>query len=308
MSVILVLSSLFLFTIAFAQETYRTRISAGYLYFDDELDYELNDYGISASVFFSPVDPKDHLRAEASFLERIGGVSVFGSLSDFETGNGYEGDGFFYGVSTTLMKPKLPFMLAAKYAKQEDEYDKPIDSERSIDYLGLSMGYFVSDTLLLDVSFTRSKEDREMKIVLIDNYSFVLNSTIEYDAYGISAKYVNEKSGHGGFNIEGGVKIIEKEKGVSIDNYDYRYRYDDGTNLIFGAHGDYYFNQDISIGGTAQINTGDNKDDEGAILGANAMYFITPRISMGCSYTKFFADNDEGKDEDVIKAMASIRF
>lgn len=70
----------------------------------------------------------------------------------------------------------------------------------------------------------------------------------------------------------------------------------------------YYFNRRISLGGELEINSGDEKDEEGKTLGIDFNTFITPSFSINISFEKFFADNDEGEDEKTFFFGILARF
>jgi hypothetical protein len=70
-------------TIAYAEEQYRTEISATYQRFNFKGEAGAEDGGLGVELFLAPVNTDDHPYAEAGFLKKIGSLGFFGKLHYF---------------------------------------------------------------------------------------------------------------------------------------------------------------------------------------------------------------------------------
>ena len=72
--------------------------------------------------------------------------------------------------------------------------------------------------------------------------------------------------------------------------------------------GDYYLDQSISIGASIDLNSGDDKSDEGKAIGVNVNVFLVPAFSVYAEVIQFNADNALGEDSDEFIVGATARF
>ena len=281
------------FDAAHAQENYQTEIFVNYYRSEDDDDLEMKMHGLSAVIHFTEVNTVGHPLAEAVFLERIGSIEVLVGEQELKVDSTiFEADGPIYGGIATVMKPGLPIAIQATLVKSELEFDAPIDGDIKIDSYGFGIGYFFAHNFLVGVKYSHTERDTDMEI---PNFSIV--ETTKFDDYELAVKFVRELEDGTAFNIEGDFGVSQSDDGT-----------DNESNTIIGISGDYYFNQKISIGGGLEINTGDDKSDEGKTFEIDFKAFVTHIFSINFGLEKFNADNDEGADEESLQFILSARF
>lgn len=275
----------------YAQESYRTEISANYFHCRDQEDDESNVYSAQARLYFTPVNTSNHPLAEASFLERIGSVTLLGGQGRGE-GSSFDSEGPFYGASLRLSKPEIPVTLHANYTKTKADFEiqEQEDQEAEVDAYGFGVGYFFQPALLGEIQYSHSSRE-----TTFSGTSFTSDS--KSDFYGASARYVKEKPDGTAYSIAGTVGIER------FDDDD-----DSASNTIVSISGDYYFNRMVSLGAGYTFNTGDDKDDEGNTFNVNLNAFLNQHLSFNAGFTKFFADDPEGEDAESFNVAVTTRF
>lgn len=274
-----------------AQESYQRELSLGYTSSEDNANKESKFYGVTAEVYFSPVDTKRHPYAEAAFLGRVGSVGLLvGEMKEEQVD--IKGDGHLYGAMLNYMKPDLPIAILAAYGRGNFEFtpNMPLDVDVEIDFYHIEVGRFLSDGLLLSIGYSHKEND-----LIIPAVS--LKETTKNDDYTLATKFVKEKMDGTAYNVEGNLGISQTDDGT-----------DSSSNTIIGASGDYYFDRRTSLGGGLEINKGDDKDDEGKTLAIDFNTFVTPSFSINMSFEKFLADNNEGEDEKTVSIDILTRF
>lgn len=273
---IVIFISVFCIDFANAQDSYRTEISANYAHFREQDNDESNVYSAEARVHFAPVNTSNHPLAEASYLERIGSVALYGGKTDKESSS-WESDGHFYGASLTFWKPGMPVAFLASYTKTKIDFDlqNSADQDKDIDSYFFGVGYFFKPALLGEFQYSHSDSDTTFSRSSPEAIS-------KSDFYGLSAKYVKELPSGTAFNIEGITGVVR----FNNDG-------DSGSNVIVKILSDYYFNRQNSIGAGYTLNTGDDKDAEGNTFNINFRAFLNQNLSINAGVAKFFAKNPE---------------
>ena len=280
--------------VIYAQDSYQTEISAGYSRWDDEDDNKTTQYDISAKLHFLPVNTVEHPLAEAAFLERIGSIELLigKAESKGESIIDIEANGPYYGVALTYAKPDLPVVLQAQYAKIQLEFESPLDGDVTSDVYGFGIGYFLDKSLLAGIQYIHSETDTNIKYL-----TFSSETTSKTNSYALTAKFVREQSDGTAYNLEGG---------IGIEQFDDES--DDGSNTIFEVSGDYYLNREVSLGAGFELNTGDDKDNEGKTVNLDFNAFVTPQFAVNIGVEKFIADNDEGENDNTFDVKVLMRF
>jgi hypothetical protein len=268
------------------QDVYRVETSANYFELEEDSDLEITLYGLTASIYFNPVDVGKHPLAEAAFLERIGSVSLAAAIMEYDFGFGVEADGSVFGVGVTYAQPNQPFYARGAFVTRDSDFDPPLEGEISEDEFEVALGVFLKDGLLVGFEYGHFKGD-----LSIDG---IWSEELEKDKFGIGTKWVHE--------LENGT-AVNLEASVAIEDTDDR---DDGSNTIVGVAGDFYVNPRTSIGAGFALNTGDYDADEGETFQVRFRTFLDPRFSVGASFTKFLADDDN--DSQSIGVSLSLRF
>jgi len=281
---------IFCINFVYAQESYRTEISANYSNLREQDNDETNIYSASADLYFAPVNTSNHPLAESAFLERIGSFSLFGGHGEGE-GSSFDSKGPFYGVSLTVRKPQLPFTFRALYRKTEVDFDIQEDEnqERDTDSYFLGIGYFIKPAFWGEFQYSHSKSETTFS-------GSSLETSSKSHFYGVSAKFVKELPDSTAYNITGTAGVLRFDKDG-----------DKGSNIIVTVSGDYYFNRQISVGADYVLNTGDDKDAEGNTISIGFNAFFNQQISVNAGIAKFFAKNPEGEDDESFNAGITIR-
>lgn len=283
---------LFCIDYVYAQESYRTEISANYSHFRDQENDETSVYSAKARLHFSPVNTSNHPLAEASFLERIGSVAFFGGQGKGE-GSSFDSEGPFYGASLIFRKPELPVTFHTSYTKTKVKFElkEQEDQESEFDSYDFGMGYFFQPALLGEIRYSHSRSE-----TTFSGSSFTSDS--KSDFYGASAKYVKEMPDGTAYNIEGAAGVVRFDSDLN----------DSGSNTIVSISGDYYFNRMVSFGAGYTYNTGDDNDAEGNTFNVNLNTFLNQHFSVNAGFAKFFAENPEGEDAESFTIAVTTRF
>ena len=298
-----IIALIFSFSTLSAQNNYQAEVGAMYLSQKNEDKDTMKLYGVGATMYFTPVN-SNHPFAEASFLERVGSVSLF-SLSYMEKYNesDIELDGPEYEGEITYMQSGIPVTITIGYELGDiDIFDSAIVlGNISLTRYNFGMGIFLRDGFLLGFNYSNYIQDNsfnDLDDYDLDDYDYEDNEYKENE-YKIYAKFVKELIDGTAFNIESGF-IVSKSDWTLND--------DDESNNIIGFAGDYYFNNNFSIGSGIKINIGDDKNDEGKTISIDSSTLIRRRFLINLEYEKFIADDTEEDDYDTFFAAFSIRF
>ena len=281
----LCISIIFCFGTVYAQDSYQAEVSAKYYSSEDDDNIEYKIYGVNGEVYFAKVDTTGHPLAEAAFLERIGSIEVTAGIEEFKADPNVKADGPLYGVGATFMNPKLPIAFQASFITSKLEFDSPSDGDATKEHYEFGFGYFITKRLIAGLKYGYSEVEQPIP------------GAKKYNNYELSAKYVRVLADGTAFNIESGLLLRQFDDGT-----------EDESNAIIKILCDYYINHKVSIGAGFEINTGDNKYDEGKTFAIDFKAFVLPRISINAGFAKFLADNDEGADKGSLQVTLSARF
>ena len=273
-----------------AQESYRGEVFAGYSSFDDDDDFELKFYGVGGAVYLTEVPTNGHPLAEAAFLERIGLIGAFVEKIKLEADPILKADGLSFTVFATYSKPELPIVLHARLGKASFDYDSPLDGDFEFDTYVFGIGNYFAHGFLVGLEYGHTKSNQDIPVLSV-------NETRKRDNFEGFVKIVRETGVDTAYNIEGGLRISQ-----------FDFPSENGSNTILTIGGDYYFNPGLSLGGGFDINSGDDRSDEGFTLEVDLIAFLNPSLSVDFGYGKFFSDNDEGVDSQFLDLFLSVRF
>jgi len=274
---------------AYAQSPFQYEISTGFFLSDDQDDNEVKMYSLQGRHHFSPVVTSGHPLKEAPFLERVGHFELIFALTDFSSNAMIGADGPLYGGSVIDMQPGFPLLLSTGFAKSDLEFDPPANADVSKDLYQLSIGFFVKDPLLVGLGYTRSETELSL--------SGLLSRTIQRDDYKLFTKWVHAIDLNTALNIEGTIETRQFDEDGNT-----------GSNTLLDILAEYFFNPRTSLGIGLALNKGDDKEDEGATLTLVTTVFLNPSFFVQFGFDKFYADNNEGLDENNFDALLSARF
>ncbi|MDH4099616.1 MAG: putative porin [Nitrospirota bacterium] len=278
--------------ISYAKDSYQSEISAKYYHLKDDDHNKVSRYTADANIFFSTVNTAGHPLAEAAFLERIGYASFQAGKYDSKASGGPKARGPFYGVSTTYRKPNLPIALLASYTRTDIDYKSGFSGDMKSDAYGVGVGYFLGKSLLAQANFVHSESDSKID-------SPVSTTTkAKFNTYYLTGKYVKELGNGTAYNVAGLLGMAQQDSSRSSRK----------TNWGYGISGDYYFNQKISLGANVTIDSGENKSSEGIAAGLRLVNFINSQFAVKLGYSRFFAENSEGQDDNSYTVDVTLRF
>lgn len=289
-----------------AQESYQTEIIIAHIRStevdndpDDEKDKTKTNL-IMLNQYFAPVNTSNHPLAEAAFLERVGSFGLFFGESKTEFEPRISFDGLIYGGTLTLLQKQNPFAFRATYLKSDQEYDPPINADEVVDFYNLEVGFFIREGFMIGIGYRYREGDLD---VLAPGTPFSVS--VESDQYTLATKFVSPIGGGRFINLE--AEFVQEEEKTTTKNVTLSGPADT-TNKTIAVSADFYFNRRVSLGGGFASNTGDDKDQVGTTLSANARAFITPNFAVSASFDQFSAENTAAEDEEGFTFAFLVRF
>lgn len=269
---------------ASAQESYQFEVTGGYTWFESDTnpDVEFNEALVEGTYNFKPVMLKDHPWNEAAFLEHSMQAMLNLSYSEFEVGSA-DADGLVYGAGFRYAEEDSPIAAEVRYRTGTLDGDFGIDVD--VTSLEASAGYWLQPNAIVGLVFTLDQLDPDG--------SFKLEQT------GIAAfgKIVHKLDTERAVNGEARVGWVSVDTGT-----------DDDDNFEITLLGDYYFTPQYSVGALVDVSVGSADTEEGTTLGARASAWFTPQVGFRVQYSKFWASDSNGDDEDTLGLFLSVRF
>lgn len=207
-------------------DTYRWELNADYTHGEWSAngldDTETDQFSVSGSFFFQPVDTTKGPRGEAAFLDHASDVTLGYTYSEVDD-NGIDIDGDRYNISGRYVID-AGFIFEAGFERNE-----PVESE--IDTYRLSAGYYLTNntTLIIDYADADVDEGGDTDgwnarvehfwhmgnggIKLNGNYGFInVDDADDIDLYGISAIwYITDDLGIGAGYANTDFGVLESE-------------------------------------------------------------------------------------------------
>ena len=264
-------------------ESYQFEVNGDYYYqkgdFIKEADYELN-----AAYYFSQVNIDAAPYREAAFMQQAGYIALSGAIGTVEYGEG-KLDGEQFGIEIKLVLPEFPLFLKLKYDRREFDGDIEdegtlYDSDLTYNNYSCGLGYYLMKSLAVAVTYERENEKADYPDIFY-------KETNKTDSFGGYFKYVTVFENKSGLNLEGSYiyDIYKTDSEGKLKNNTY----------TLGC--DFYITPQIGIGGSAQVNTGDDKEVAGNTYIGRVSVFVIANIAVEAEYGVFKADNtDESED------------
>lgn len=278
-------------TTSFAQEQYRTELSAKYQRNDFEREGRTLYTTAGLEYFLAPVHTDNHPYAEAAFLERIGSVGFSGTDGDYNS-DGATGDQRSYDLFVNYSTPDFPVVITASWYTGTDNYKYNGGyygylADSDYDYYSLSLGKYLSHGLLVNIAYSLNHAETTNTFWYTPLPAASMDiSTFRSKQYSLATKYVRELENGSAFNLEG---FLLQESFDASGQKEH--------NFIVAVAGDYYFTRRVSAGvGIMSQNTASQYSD-GKSYSINVKGFITPRFSVQTRYERFLNDND-GRPSD----------
>ena len=282
--------SLLMFTsVSFSQGSYQVELSASYLKeetntIDDKFEANL----LTAEIFFDKVETASHPFAEAAYLEHTSSLLVRYVDSELATPS-YDIDYASAGLEANYVVPDSLYILKALYSSLEADYKGGVNGSIDGDALGFGAGIYLTDNSSIVLSYLQLDYDFEI-------ISFLASSNKATDI-DIEYKRIQALEDGRAYGFIASLMSSEFETATTSE-----------INTIIDVAFDYYFNRSISVGAEIEINSGDDKAEEGNAVGINASMYLTPVFSVYASLNQFSADNVDGDDNDKVLLGASARF
>lgn len=244
-------------------EDYRVELetSAGvWNYSTRGLDVESNQYQTALTYHFSTVDTSQGPLLAAGFLDKSSFVRLTYAGDDNTLTSPFTSsiDRDRYAVAARAVLEN-DLVLSAQYTKQESS---------SHDDFALAIGAYITDTVEVDVSYEKDNNDR--------NDSQEIN--VEVTAF---TALENNKA----ITLNANMGYIDEDGELGFTG-----RRDDNSGYQVSAGALYFFSRAFSIG--ANVLYIDQENDDFLRSSIYSHYFVTPKISLGLSYTDFRRDLD----------------
>jgi len=286
-SIALLILGLNLFSIGWthAEDSYQTDFVASSRRTKRDDGSENNFKKFTMIRYFRPVKTAGHPLAEATFLEHIGNLNLFVSMSEVRTSSGFEEAGPSYGAFLNLRRPEWPMTMIIGMAKSEFEFDAPVNARENGDSLTLGIGAFLNKAFHIGLEYQKLETIRTL-INLQDVQKF----SFETVRYRIVSKFVLELDQGRAMNILANIEST-------------RFDFPNGqeSNKSRSLLADYYFNPRLSLGG------GFGKSETGKSYSVRASAFMKPPFAISLGFSKFLAD-DSGGDSQSLNLSLLARF
>lgn len=304
----LITFSLLVSATSFANEAYKEEVSLQWTTEDIEnqgTDYIENDiFELTGKIYFSPVENRDHPLAEAAYLQRVGSVAIAGyrqkNVYNLSTVSPlfFDEESVTRGgaIQATYMQPDKPFMFQASYQSDTTDAEDQImntlyEYEEESSGYGISLGYFLSDSFLLGISYGDYETTFDKAPPLLPEN----DETTE--TRGLYLKYVDKIASGDAFNIESGIIYYAEDDSVDTEKY-----------RRMSLAGDYYPNQAFSIGveyNRYEFNQSNANVDS---TGVRSTYFISPMYAVSLAYSETDYGTSPFDDAKEYKVGLSARF
>ncbi len=277
-----------------ADDGYRSEVELSYLTSEDDDDSKMELTLLSGTYYLTPVESRDHPRAEAVFLERAANVAfAVGQQEASESVAPFpdiKSQGENWALGYQHMAADSDLYAEAFFINLSDDYDSPYDGDSKSNVYGLSLGAFLQKNLLVYVDYTQNKTDMDIPVLGLDD-------TFTYKETSIATKYVAKLANGRAYNLEA---MLTRESDEGVD--------ETTTNHSLELLANYYLNRDIGIGASFLNNNGQDHSSAGRAIGLELSAFITPKIAVVLAATQFSARSDDGVDSKDFALSLKGRF
>lgn len=273
----------------FAQNNYQVEYTANYSRDNENID-KLETGILAAEIYFDEIMVGSHPFAEAAFLEKSSGLALAYLDAEFASGIlGVDRKGML--VLAFYVVPKSELIIQAGYLMADTDINNGFNGRIDTDSIIVGFGSYLSSNSA--ILFNYEKDDLDVEIA-----PGLLPATKEkHTQFQLEYKLVKALDAGKAFNVEALIASSEFKDDTTSE-----------TNTIVSFSGDYYMDQSVSVGASIDLNSGDDKSDEGKALGINVNLFLTPAFSVYAELIQFNADNSTGEDSDEFVVGATARF
>ena len=252
---------------------------------------ESDSFNLSVRHYFETVESRTLPYNETNFFSRSSFLSFSMSESDEQQKVQSSTDQTAYSVVGTIAKPYLPYIFSAGYTYSQLE-EKSVDGIKKTDEkdkFSLGAGYYVKHNILFSLQY--SKSDLEEKLAELDTATATNNS------YTAQVRWFNKLAGG---------------KGISLTpRFEYERAQDKSQDLYTrstGIDAQWYFDRATNIGFDYRRSLSDFRTEEGDTYTASFKRYITPKFSIGVSYSQFITDQTDLDDSEQFSFSATSRF
>ena len=276
--------------ISYSQNSYQVQIDAK-LSKDKENTQKLESTFVSAEIFLEEVTTGSHPYAEAAFLEHASNLIVGYFDSDF-TSTIYDSSTDGIALGATYIEPNslLIFQVGYQTSTADIKNGASGDSEYDGTYVGI--GKYISENSAIMVNYFQLDGETNILFPLPTT-----TYTIKRTDINVQYKIVEQLQDGAAFNFQASLTSSDVDINATSE-----------TNTVIEFSGDYYYNQSINVGASLEMNSGDDKGDEGKTLGLNLNMFLTPSFAVFVEFNQFNADNISGDDSDEVVLGGVARF
>ena len=272
---------------SYSQNSYQVEYTAGLSKYKENTSKQ-EGIIIAVEMFLDKVETGSHPYAEAAFLEQASSLGI--AYIDTEiTTTSFDIDFTDRLLLASYVVPNSLFILQAGYAVSDGDIKNGVNGTSEADTIILGIGKYLNNHSALSLNYTQ--QDNSVTI-LPATFSDAKNTLISIDY-----KLIEEFPNGNAYNFE-----------ASITSAEFEFNAISETNTIIDFSGDYYYDQSTSVGVSIDLNTGDDKADEGKTLGVNISKYLTPVFALMVDYNKFSADNISGEDSDTVVISGTARF
>ncbi len=229
----------------------------------------------------------DHPIAESQFLEHVGSVELLFGITQFASSS-KNNTAFVVGDAFSLANKNQPFLMNSRLDPLKDKYDLSGSTDQKSDIYSLGLGMFLQDGLMVGFKY-----DRTTSRIYRDQAQI---NTVKSNQYDVFTKFVHKLNNGRALNIEASYAIDS-----AIDN-------DRGDNQTINISGDYYVDQNNSIGlGIERISSEENVL-AGDVISLELRSFITPKFSVAAGMERFSSDSIQFTNDRVIDINFNAQF
>lgn len=275
--------------VTFAQNNYKVEYSVEHSRDKETIDKFEADI-IAAIIYFDEVVVGSHPFAEAVYLEKSSGLALAYLDAELISGNsGFDQNGILALVHYVL--PKSEFIVDAGFIRTDGGINNGFNGGIDVNSIIVGFGAYLNANSSVMINY--SKDDLEIDFAP----GFLPVSKEKNTTFMLDYKLVKSLDAGKAFGVEASIASSEFKNDTTSE-----------INTTMAFSGDYYLDQSISIGASIDLNSGDDKSDEGKAIGVNVNVFLVPAFSVYAEVIQFNADNALGEDSDEFIVGATARF
>lgn len=272
-----------------AQNEFQVELSFDYSKEKESID-EIESTFLGAVVYFDKVEVGSNPYAEAAFLEQSSGIAVGFVETDFSLA-GSDLDSSTVLLLAHYVLPDSPFIIEAGIANDDLNFNNGFNGRSDVDAIVLGVGAYIGTNSAVMLNYT------SMDFVINPAPGIVASSKADLALTSIEYKIIEKLEGSASYGINALIGTTKFKDDTSSE-----------TNVSLMVEGDYYLNQSTSVGVLLELNSGDDKSDEGQTVGAKVNHFLTPVLAVFAEFHQFSAESTSVEDSDEIVLGVTARF